>query len=191
MVTEVPPRQDHGQRVAKAGAAAWGFAEATVFFIVPDVLLTRLALRDLRLALAAAAYAVGGALLGGTLLWWAAGHGHAPQLLAAFAYLPGIFPRLVHDTGAAIGADGLKALFVGGFVGTPYKLLATHAGATGIGLAPFLAVSLAARLSRFVVTILVAWAAGRALTAPSLRAKLWLHALAWLAFYAWYFTVMS
>jgi membrane protein YqaA with SNARE-associated domain len=189
-VTEVPPRLDHGQRAAKAGAAAWGFAEATVFFIVPDVLLTRLALRDLRLALLAAAYAVGGALAGGALLWWAAGHGYAPQLLTAFAYLPGISPRLVHETGAAIGADGLKALFVGGFVGEPYKLLATHAGAQRIALAPFLAVSLAARLSRFVVTILVAWAAGRALTALSLRAKQWLHAMAWLAFYAWYFTIM-
>ena len=55
------------------GALAWGFAEATLFFIVPDVLLTLVATTDGRLALVACLFAVCGALLGGALMYaWGA-----------------------------------------------------------------------------------------------------------------------
>ena len=50
-------------------AASWGAAEATLFFIVPDVLLSRMALQDRRRALQACLWALAGALAGGTLVW--------------------------------------------------------------------------------------------------------------------------
>ena len=43
------------------GAAVWGFAEATLFFIVPDVLLSWIALHAPRKALVACLWAVVGA----------------------------------------------------------------------------------------------------------------------------------
>ncbi len=43
-----------------AAAAAWGFAEATLFFLAPDVYLTRIALRDWRGALLASLAAAAG-----------------------------------------------------------------------------------------------------------------------------------
>ena len=52
--------------VANALAAIWGAAEATLFFIVPDVFLSWLALSDRRQALIACLYALLGALVGGT-----------------------------------------------------------------------------------------------------------------------------
>ena len=53
-------------------AAAWGLAEATLFFIVPDVLLTWLAGFRPRLVWRAVAACLGGALLGGLLMYLAA-----------------------------------------------------------------------------------------------------------------------
>jgi len=43
-------------------AALWGLAEATLFFIVPDVFLSLVALRDRRAALVACGWAIPGHL---------------------------------------------------------------------------------------------------------------------------------
>ena len=56
-------------RTTNALAVVWGFAEATLFFIVPDVLLSWVALRRLRAALLACVFALLGALVGGTAIW--------------------------------------------------------------------------------------------------------------------------
>ena len=55
-------------RIGRANAIAslWGFAEATVFFIVPDVLLSWLALRSPKSGLIACLFALLGALIGGS-----------------------------------------------------------------------------------------------------------------------------
>ncbi|GEM_PF-3959884 len=59
-------------------ALAWGFAEATLFFIVPDVWLTLVARERLRTGLIASLYSLAGALAGGTPTispgrWWSGG----------------------------------------------------------------------------------------------------------------------
>src|SRR5437868_1692315 len=60
-------------------ALAWGYAEATLFFLVPDVLLSWVALRDPRAAGVACFWALAGALLGGATMyaWGAADPGTA------------------------------------------------------------------------------------------------------------------
>lgn len=50
-------------------AFGWGFAEVTFFFVAPDVWIGLLALFNLRAGLRAVAWAVFGALLGGTILY--------------------------------------------------------------------------------------------------------------------------
>src|SRR5436190_22833846 len=50
-------------------ALAWGLAEATFFFIVPDVLLTLIACRTIKPALKATVAALIGALAGGTIMY--------------------------------------------------------------------------------------------------------------------------
>ena len=55
-------------RTALATAFAWGLAEAICFFIVPDVLLTLIAMRSLRSAMKATMAALAGALVGGALV---------------------------------------------------------------------------------------------------------------------------
>ena len=63
-------------------AIAWGLVEATVFFIVPDVLLTYLALKDPRRATKACIWTLVGALVGGIVMFcW--GH-YDPKSAAGF-----------------------------------------------------------------------------------------------------------
>jgi membrane protein YqaA with SNARE-associated domain len=171
-------------------ALVWGFAEATVFFIVPDVLISRVALRDLRGALVASGWALVGSLLGGTVLWFAATHGAVGPLLRGFAYLPGISLDLIAHTGQALYDTGARAILTGGFIGQPYKLFAAHAGAQEMALSSFLAASAAARLLRFAASALLGRLAGRALQNQPVSVMLRLHLLAWAAFYLLYFITM-
>ena len=59
-------------RQANAIASLWAFAEATVFIIVPDVLLSWLALRSFKRGLIACLFALLVSLIGGATMWlWA------------------------------------------------------------------------------------------------------------------------
>ncbi len=171
-------------------AFVWGLAESTVFFIVPDVLLTRLALSDFRRACVAGLWAATGALFGGTALWFAARHDAAQFFLNAFDWLPGISRGLIVRTAQALDAHGLTAVATGALSGQPYKLYAVHAGAQDIPLTGFLIVSAVARFARFTLTTTVAWLAGRVLRHLPEASRLRLHLYAWLIFYSCYFVLM-
>jgi membrane protein YqaA with SNARE-associated domain len=191
-MSESPPSPAHAKpRTNWAGLAfAWGLAEATVFFIVPDVLITRIALRDFRRAWSVILWALAGALLGGVVLWFAAGHGAVGPLFRTFSYLPGINLDLIARTGHALLDEGPRAVVIGGLTGQPYKLFAAHAGAQQLALPVFLVASLIARLLRFVATAFLAWLIGRALQRQPAAVVARLHLLAWAAFYLIYFITM-
>jgi membrane protein DedA with SNARE-associated domain len=161
-----------------------------MFFIVPDVYLTRLALRDFRQAVTASLWALAGALLGGSGLWYAARHGEGGALLNLFEQLPGINADMIEKSRQAVSDHGLTALFSGAFRGQPYKLYAVYAGAKQVPLVAFLAASACARFLRFFVTITLAWIAGNNLAHRSARFRHWTHAFFWLTFYVVYFAAM-
>jgi membrane protein YqaA with SNARE-associated domain len=167
-------------------ALAWGFAEATLFFIVPDVLLTWFALRSPRAARAACVWATAGALLGGTVMhsWGASDPGSAR---AALERLPAIGRASCDAVGAQLRAQGVAAVFLGPIRGTPYKVYAVQAGVLAINLPLFLAVSLPARLIRFLLVTTLAAVLGRCLPGPRLSTLRLAHVMLWTAFYAWYF----
>lgn len=167
---------------------AWGFAEATFFFLVPDILITRIAIRgNLRAALLASACALIGALIGGTVLYYLGQGETALPLLRASRSLPGINAEVVALTGQAIYDHGPKALLAGGLIGQPYKLFALHAGVQHVPLGVFLLFSVAARFSRFTLSALIAWAIGRGLKHWSPTTLVRLHAFVWSGFYLFYF----
>lgn len=178
------------ERRAALLAALWGFAEATLFFVVPDVYLSRVALEAPRRALRACLWALAGALAGGALMhaWGAADPAAARDALDA---VPAVSAAAVAGVGEALAADGWIALFVGPLTGTPYKIYAVEAGRLGLGLLPLLAVSVPARLVRFVLVTLLATGLVRA---PGLRRlplprQRLLHAVAWTLFYAAFLAV--
>jgi membrane protein YqaA with SNARE-associated domain len=174
-------------------AALWGISEATVFFILPDVPISYAAAKwnfraGLRLALVAALAAA----VGGAILWWY-GAADAEAARALMLGVPAVGPDLLAKAHAGIAApDWPLQLLIGAFTGTPYKLYAVEAGARGIDPWLFVALSIPARLARFLLVAALA-SAGRALfvrwgigryAIPAL-------ALAWVAVYTTYWIVRA
>ena len=176
--------------IQHAIAFIWGISEAIVFFVIPDVLVTRAALSSLRFGLTTVAYALAGSLLGGTFsyLWGAGDLEGARHVLDA---LPAISIDMLDRARNALASDGMYAALVGSFTGVPYKVFAVHAASTGIALPEFLLASIPVRAIRFVLLAVVT----RALvirvvpswTEQRLR-RAW--ALAWIVNYAIYWTIM-
>jgi len=172
-------------------ALIWGFAEATVFFVVPDVLLTAIAVRDLRAGLIACFLALLGALAGGVLMYLWAARDHA-----AAAALVGQVPAISLDLMARVTQQlreqgSAAAAIVGAFTGVPYKIYAVQAHTAGITPEAFAALSVPARLGRFLLVTLLAGLASRLLAARvTLRWRYGLLVLLWVGFYAAYWSSM-
>lgn len=170
-------------------AAVWGFGEATLFFIVPDVFLTVVALRDRRAALLACGAAVVGALAGGLLLYrW--GRADLSGATSALLAVPAISQEMIQDVRNGLASDGLVALFLGPIKGTPYKIYAVVSGDAGLSLPLFLLVSIPARGVRFLLMALAAsWVSRGPLAAWPLARKRVLAIALWAVFYAGYFAL--
>lgn len=189
-MTPDPPPSDGPSANWKWLAFTWGLAEAVFFFIVPDVLSSRLVLQDARRGFLACLFSVVGALLGGLFLYSLA-DGSAPAL-AAMDYIPGISAALIEQSRRGLEQQGLMALFSGAFSGIPYKLYAVQAAAiTDAGIGVFMLFSLAARLLRFCLVTGLVWCVGALLGRLTTRAKLRLHTVAWALFYTFYFWKMG
>lgn len=174
-----------------AVAGVWGFAEATLFFLVPDIWLTGLAVaRGLRSAVISCGAALVGALAGGIVMYhW--GAMDPAGALAAVDAVPAISPAMLTDVRQGLEQQGIVALFLGPLVGIPYKAYAVQVAGAGIGTGPFLTASVGARLTRFVVLAVVAAGISRLLEGfIARRARLHLLLAAWTLFYAVYFAIM-
>ena len=171
-------------------AALWGFAEATLFFLVPDVILSAIAIVNWRLALWACLAATAGALVGGFLMY-RAGRRSGAAVRALLLRIPGIGPAMLERVAAEVASRRLLAVLLGPLSGPPYKLYAVEAGRRGLPLASLLLVSIPARLIRFTsVTLLAAWLAHGVFSALPLAAKIAAWGISWTAFYAWYFALI-
>jgi membrane protein YqaA with SNARE-associated domain len=168
-------------------AFAWGLAEATLFFIVPDVLLSFIATRSRSTAFRAALAATIGALAGGAMLhtWGAL---DAPGARARMETIPGIDAALVTSARADVEQRGAGALFRAVVTGKPYKLFAVEMGSAGWTLLSFLGLSIAARFARFlVVPMAIGWIWSQLPPAWTRRQRDISLLACWGAFYAVYF----
>ena len=178
------------QRLWFAAAIIWGFAEATFFFIVPDVLLTAsVILFGLAFALRLAGAAVIGATIGGAVMWrWG-----AAELDAAREFLLSI--PLVGEDLLARAASEMKSLWpvnltIGAVTGAPYKVYSVEAGAGGVNFWLFLIASIAARFARFA--LLISLFTGGYLVLRRFGRAYWdwrFHGGVWLAVYVSYASI--
>lgn len=178
----------------RLGIAAffWGFAEATLFFIVPDVLLTAIALRTPRRALVASLIVLTGAVAGGLgMFWWAQADPAAAR--AAVLAVPAISEPLMARAEGLLAGQGLLAGMIAGSVsGIPYKIFAVEAAAGGVGALGFALASLPARLLRFLLAIGAVVLLSRTVFARvSPRGRAGVLAGFWVVFYAGYFVAMG
>jgi membrane protein YqaA with SNARE-associated domain len=170
-------------------AFAWGLAEATFFFIVPDVLLTLIACRALRPALKATLAALVGALLGGAIMY--AFGLRAPETARIFLdNVPAISPDLITRVTSQVSKSGLMAVLLGPIKGIPYKIYAVEWGSREGSFAAFMLISIPARYVRFLLASVIARAIARLigpLTHHRASIELLILAVVWIAFYGYYF----
>jgi membrane protein YqaA with SNARE-associated domain len=171
----------------------WGVAEATFFFFVPDIWLSRIAvLGSLREAWLNSFLAALGAILGGCILYVAAQMAF-PAVTHFLVSIPAISDGMVAAAGVHIAQGSfVQSLFAGALTGVPYKIYASWAGHLSVPLYLFLAATFCARLFRFMTIILlyrlVAAGLHRFVRVGTVHAA---YVFSWLAFYAVYFTVFS
>jgi membrane protein YqaA with SNARE-associated domain len=172
-------------------AFVWGLAEATFFFIVPDVLLSFVTQRrGFRAGLGATVFAVAGAAVGGMAMLLF-GRDHPEEVRAALDALPAISPEMIATAGPALAADPLAALVTASFSGAPYKVFAAAASEAGVSAPALLAITVVARAPRFLATVAITAVVDR-LAAKWIgigRRGLILAGL-WVGFYAVYWSVM-
>ncbi len=140
-------------RLWLAGALVWGFAEATFFFIVPDLLLTAAVLvfglsRAFRLSIAAAVAATAGGLL--MMIWGASDAAAARGFLLS---VPLIGEDLLFRVHGEMEGVWFVDLAAGAITGAPFKIYAVEAGAAGINPLIFALAGFVARLARFSLAI--------------------------------------
>jgi membrane protein YqaA with SNARE-associated domain len=169
----------------------WGFAEATLFFIVPDVLLSYIGLRrGVRAATRASVIAALGASLGGAVMYlWSANDPDAAR--EAVLAVPAISEAMAARAEAAMAENWFLASMFGPLSNTPFKLYAVLAPHMDVSALAFAAAAIPARLPRFLIVSIGVALIGRGLSRwLSDRQLDWVLAGAWLLFYAAFFALM-
>jgi membrane protein YqaA with SNARE-associated domain len=169
-------------------AFLWGFAEGTLFFILPDVPLSFVALFRPRRALLQTAAIVAGAVLAGAVMFdWSA---HGAGARTAVARVPAVHPAMFERADLDFRQYGVWGASLGPLRGIPYKVYAVEAPAHSAWW-PFLLATIPARLWRFVL-VWLGFAATGAVLRKLDRASLapGLHAVFWIVTYVIYWTTV-
>lgn len=178
------------ERFATSSSAAWGFAEATLFFVVPDVFVGAVGLYRPKKAVASGLAAVGGALVGGAAMYLV-GRGVGDDLRQVMDAIPSIRPEMLDEARRDLLDRGGLAMLIAPSQGIPYKLYATEWSLLGWGLPALLAWTIPARAIRIVSFGLMMAGVGVVLRRRiENRPGLWLilYAGSWTIFYLvfWY-----
>lgn len=176
---------------------AWGVAEATWFFVVPDVLLCYWALRSGRKVTVATIAVVAGAMLGAAGLYLFLAQG-GPENYDAYdllhhvwASFPGFGPKMVDVASGHLTETGARGLLSGPSSGIPYRVYVLEAWKLKLPLESLLFWTPAARLERIVIAPILVTALrwiGRRFVAPAKwdRILTGVVVLYWVLLYTWY-----
>ncbi len=172
-------------------AFAWGIAEGSLFFIVPDIIITLVAVFCIRKSLFHLAAVTAGSLVAGAGLYlWASFDGSAAEIIGK---VPFVAPDMLAGVEAGLAEHGVWSLCHGPLSGIPYKVYAVTAPGY-VSIIPFLLVSIPARLERLLVTWLLfaggGWCFRKKIDRKPHFAVVG-HALYWVAVYGWYWSVIG
>jgi membrane protein YqaA with SNARE-associated domain len=137
----------------------WGFAEATLFFIIPDVIIAWAALSGWRSGLRMLLAALAGALVGGLLLYGLAAVRPAAAI-AAVESVPFVHHAMIDTVAGRYRELGAPALLLAPGNGIPYKVYAALAPSVTDPVS-FALLSVPARLARFLPALLIFTVVGR------------------------------
>ena len=169
----------------------WGFAEGTLFFIIPDLVITVAALFSFKQSLKQLGVVLAGSLLGGWVVFSLAARDY-PAARKAVAGVPFVSERMFQVTRSDYETSGVWALCKGPLSGIPYKVYAVEAPGHA-SLLSFLSVSIPGRLERLVITWVLFAGVGLALRKPIARhvgLAVLGYGLYWISVYAYYWSVI-
>jgi membrane protein YqaA with SNARE-associated domain len=189
-LADTPTYESIARRLSSRAAlwlgAGWGFAEALLFFIVPDVWLGLVALYAPRRMLITLVAIVLGAVAGATVLFLVSlvlGDGFSGVIVA----LPGITDADLAQARAELAEQGPVAFLNGILQGLPVKVYIHAAALDGIELTQVVFFTLLNRVERLlvfgVVMALLGWL-GRPVLRRWPRGCLALYGVTWIIFYA-------
>ena len=167
----------------------WGFAEGTLFFIIPDVLLGWASLAGVRCGLKNLGTILAGALVAGIVMYaWASER--PEQSRAIVASVPFVRERMFDKVQQDYADHGLSGMLYGPSSGIPYKVYAVLAPSQHQPLV-FVLISIPARLERFalswVIFTAVGWTFQRWIRAHAKLTTI-LYLAFWGATYAFYWS---
>jgi membrane protein YqaA with SNARE-associated domain len=176
--------------VALIVAFIWGLAEASIFFVVPDVIISFIALKyGARAALLASLLAVVGAMAGGSIIYFL-GQADLEGLQKLFDQLPAIGPEVIGRAHHEIwSGSGALTLLLGSITGVPFKLYASEAGAFNMPLWYFMLLTPLVRMPRFLMAGQITALIVKVAPARLLRHKYKILASFWLVFYALFWSL--
>ncbi|MFW5426906.1 MAG: hypothetical protein ACKE8G_00930 [Methylophagaceae bacterium] len=170
-------------------AAIWGFSEATLFFIVPDVWLSIVARDNLKKGLIACFYSLLGALVGGTLLFVFALYDFN-TVSGVIEAVPAINQDMLSRVHSELSEQGLIAVILGPLSGTPYKTYIINSANLDINLWCFLLISIPARLIRFLLVAILSHYLSQFISNKTKFNPLIVIISIWSLFYSTYFYIM-
>ncbi|CAN5291029.1 hypothetical protein BH18ACT12_BH18ACT12_12000 [soil metagenome] len=182
------------ERAATPAAAGvgllWGFGEATLFFIVPDVLLGAIALFAPRAAPRVLAFTLAGALVGGALTYGIANRLPPSRSEAVLEGVPTVTESAIDRVEREMRDHGSRSIVYGPLrMGTPYKLYARAAAVEEESFGSFILWSIPGRLERMLPVTLLAALVGflaRSRIARRPRTVLAVYGALWFAVYVVY-----
>ena len=165
-------------------AFIWGFAEGTLFFVVPDLIISFVALFNIKKSLKHI-----GSLLAGALMFFFAVN-NPEKAVNAVLKVPFVTEKMNEQVINDFEKFGCWALCVGPTSGIPYKLYAVNAPKY-ISFPTFLFTTIPSRLERFIVTWLIFSGLGFALNRRpkyKVKAGVIIYAIYWIIVYGIYWS---
>jgi hypothetical protein len=165
----------------------WGLAEGTFFFVVPDVLISLIAIMKPARAWRHVSAAIAAALLAGMMLYSisARDHNRAEDFVT---HVPFVQTKMLENVQSSYEKHGVGAIFLGPLTGTPYKIYAVEAP-NFISQGSFLWATVPARAERFLFVWIVSGVVGSLLRKrfrrPDRQLIIGLGCF-WVSFYAFY-----
>jgi len=167
--------------------AIWSFCEATFFFVVPDVWLTVIATDGLKKGFIASLYALVGALIGGTIWYSLALYYGEESAFIMMDRMPRVMLEHAQQAKYNLEVYGFSSMMKSPWLGLEYKLYAVSADSAGIPYWKFMLYSIPARMTRFIVLILLTDMVMRVLNFFKIEVnKLILVLSMWIIFYAYF-----
>lgn len=128
----------------------WGFSEGIVFFIVPDIIITFVALFSFRKSFKVMIAVLTGSIISGILMYYF-GLINFEMVKALVVRVPFVSESMFISTHQDFEALGIWALLKGPMSGIPYKVYSIQSSAYA-SILSFVIVSIPARLERLMLT---------------------------------------